>query len=141
MTVFTWRALGDGDARHWLQATAEPRLSHTAPRPNRDGSPGEDDPAVPAATRRGPTPDSAGAPGVPPAYPRDGGYEVQPACSSGGRAVRADHLVLDAAVNPALGGCRHPERRLGARSPRPCPSLSVAFYRRSRCGVTRPWRS
>ena len=24
---------------------------------------------------------------------------------------------------------------------RPCPSLSVAFYRRSRCGVTRPWRS
>ena len=34
-----------------------------------------------------------------------------------------------------------PYRRLGARSPRPCPSLSVAFYRRSRCGVTRPWRS
>ena len=32
-------------------------------------------------------------------------------------------------------------RRLGARSPRPCPSLSVACYRRSRCGVTRPWRS
>jgi catechol 2,3-dioxygenase-like lactoylglutathione lyase family enzyme len=37
-------------------------------------------------------------------------------------------------------GCR-PERRLGARSPPPGPSLSVAFYRRSRCGVTRPWRS
>jgi hypothetical protein len=34
-----------------------------------------------------------------------------------------------------------PYRRLGARSPPPGPSLSVAFYRRSRCGVTRPWRS
>ena len=43
---------------------------------------------------------------------------------------------------PSAASTRPPrERRLGARSPRPCPSLSVVFYRRSRCGVTRPWRS
>jgi hypothetical protein len=53
----------------------------------------------------------------------------------------AEQPVMHGRRRSVLASESRAYRRLGARSPRPCPLLSVAFYRRSRCGVTRPWRS